>query len=76
MANKDFIGATQSEKQANCIAYVRQNPSEYLDAYWLINSIKIYVWSAAVKLLWLENKLGESEFWKFDENWIIYYFIK
>ncbi|KXG52963.1 Concanavalin A-like lectin/glucanases superfamily [Penicillium griseofulvum] len=34
-----------SSKAATCKEYVAKNPSAYSDAYWLINSVKVYGWS-------------------------------
>ncbi|OQE43126.1 hypothetical protein PENCOP_c003G03215 [Penicillium coprophilum] len=36
-------------KAATCKEYVAQNPSAFSDAYWLINSVKVYQWSNAAK---------------------------
>ncbi|KAI1699202.1 lectin c-type domain-containing protein [Ditylenchus destructor] len=42
MARVYFDGTTAAEKQSNCEEYVRNNPNAFVDAYWLINSIKVY----------------------------------
>lgn len=33
---------TCSAKAATCKEYVAQNPSAFTEAYWLINSLKVY----------------------------------
>ncbi|KAJ5505727.1 hypothetical protein N7453_004684 [Penicillium expansum] len=38
-----------SAKAATCKEYVSQNPSAFSNAYWLINSVKVYEWSNAAK---------------------------
>ena len=49
--NTDFCGWAGNEFNEyseckntglNCVDYVSQNPNDFIDAYWLINSIKIY----------------------------------
>ena len=35
-------GPVCSTKAATCIDYVSSNPSDFQDAYWLINSLKVY----------------------------------
>ncbi|EFX02491.1 beta-glucanase [Grosmannia clavigera kw1407] len=41
--------ATCSAKASTCTTYVQQNPEAFTEAYWLINSIKVYQQSSSSK---------------------------
>jgi hypothetical protein len=42
MAAPYFPGSTDAERTAACKDYVRNNPSAFNDAYWLVNYFKVF----------------------------------
>ena len=41
-AGKDWSSSSCASKASSCEAYVRDNPSAFKDAYWMVNSLQVY----------------------------------